>query len=107
MTSVYRRLAPELLGPPSENWYLVEAPISALFAASRRFGPVAHCSYAWERQYSSNSFVAYLSTRSDHLSLSKEHRDTLLSEVELALPNEVNAAWATDLYVARVSPDRG
>jgi hypothetical protein len=97
----------ELLGPPSENWYLPEGPVSALFAASRCFEPVAHRSYAWRRQYSSNSFAAYLGTRSDHLSLSKERRDALLSEAELALSNEVNARWATNLYVARVSTGRG
>jgi hypothetical protein len=107
MAPVYLRLAPEIWGPPAENWYLPEGPISALFAESRRFDEVARRSYAWERRYSSTSFAAYLGTRSDHLRLSKERRDALLSEVELALPDEVNARWATNLYVARVSAGCG
>jgi SAM-dependent methyltransferase len=107
MAPVYLRLAPEVWGPPAENWYLPEGPISALFAGSRRFEPATYRSYAWERQYSSHSFTAYLGTRSDHLRLSKERRDALLSEVESALPDEVNAGWATNLYVAGVRQNRG
>ena len=99
---VYVRFAPEIWGPPPENWYLPEGPISHLVAASGRFEQVNHRNYTWLRQYSSKSFAAYLGTRSDHLRLMKDHREALLSAVELALPNEVNAGWETNLYVAMV-----
>ena len=36
----------------------------------------------------------------------KNHREALLSAVELALPNEVNARWETNLYVALVRKRR-
>jgi SAM-dependent methyltransferase len=107
MAPVYRRLAPEIWGPPAENWYLPEGPISALFTESGRFEQVAHRCYTRQRQYFSRSFTAYLGTRSDHLKLSKERRDALLSDVELALPDEVNARWTTNLYVAKVQKGRG
>jgi ubiquinone/menaquinone biosynthesis C-methylase UbiE len=103
---VYVRFAPEIWGPPAENWYLPEGPISHLVAASGRFEQVAHRNYTWLRQYSSKSFAAYLGTRSDHLRLMKDRREALLSAVELALPNEVNAGWETNLYVALVRKRR-
>jgi SAM-dependent methyltransferase len=99
---IYLRFAPENWGPPAENWYLPEGPISGLFAASGRFEQAVHRNYTWSRRYSSKSFAAYLGTRSDHLRLAKDRLEALLSEVELALPNDVNAAWETNLYVARV-----
>jgi len=99
---VYRRLAPELWGPPIENWYLPSGPISMTIAASGRFEPAAHRSYAWRRRYSSSGFAAYLGTRSDTLRLAKERRDGLLSEVEANLPRDVDADWVTNLYVAAV-----
>jgi len=99
---VYRRLAPELWGPPPENWYQPSGPISAQLAASGRFEPPAHRSYAWRRRYPSSGFAAYLGTRSDHLRLAKQRRDDLLSEVEANLPREVDADWVTNLYVAAV-----
>ena len=99
---VYLRLAPEIWGPPGENWYLPEGPIADLIAASGRFDEASHRNYAWTRQYSSKSFAAYLGTLSDHLRLAKDRREALLSEVELALPDEVSASWETNLYVARV-----
>jgi hypothetical protein len=34
--------------------------------------------------------------------LAKDRREVLLTEVELALPHEVNAGWETNLYVAAV-----
>ena len=97
---VYRRLAPELWGPPIENWYLPSGPISAQIAASGRFGPAVHRSYAWRRRYSPSGFAAYLGTRSDTLRLAKERRDSLLSEVEASLPPDVDADWVTNLYIA-------
>jgi SAM-dependent methyltransferase len=103
---VYLRLAPEIWGPPAENWYLPEGPISHLVAASGRFERPAHRNYTWGRQYSSETFAAYLGTRSDHLRLAKNRREALLSEVELALPNEVSARWETNLYVATVQSRR-
>jgi ubiquinone/menaquinone biosynthesis C-methylase UbiE len=99
---VYLRLAPEIWGPPAENWYLPEGPISHLIAASGRFEPAAHRNYIWARIYSSKSFAAYLGTLSDHLRLVKDRREALLSEVELALPDELNAGWETNLYLAAV-----
>jgi hypothetical protein len=99
---VYLQFAAEIWGPPGENWYLPEGPISDLIAESGRFEPVDHRNYTWVRQYSSKSFAAYLGTLSDHVLLPKDRREALLSEVELALPSEVNAAWETNLYVARV-----
>jgi len=104
---VYLRFAPEIWGPPLENWYLPEGPISHFLSASGRFEQAVHRNYTWARQYSSKSFAAYLGTRSDHLRLTKEQREALLSEVELALPTEVNAGWETNLYVARVRKGRG
>ena len=103
---VYVRLAPEIWGPPAENWYLPEGPISHLVAASGRFEQVSHRNYTWARQYSPQAFAAYLGTRSDHLRLMKDRREALLSAVELALPNEVNAGWETNLYVAMVRKRR-
>ena len=99
---VYLRLAPEIWGPPGENWYLPEGPIADLIAASGRFDEAAHRNYARTRQYSSKSFAAYLGTLSDHLRLAKDRREALLAEVELALPDEVGARWETNLYVAIV-----
>jgi SAM-dependent methyltransferase len=99
---VYLLLAPDIWGPPAENWYLPEGPISHLIAASGRFERAAHRNYIWARQYSSKSFAAYLGTLSDHLRLAKDRREVLLTEVELALPHEVNAGWETNLYVAAV-----
>jgi len=99
---VYLRFAPEIWGPPTENWYLPDGPISHLVAASGRFEQTTHRNYTWARQYSSESFAAYLGTRSDHLRLAKDRREALLSEVESALPHEVNAGWETNLYVATV-----
>ncbi len=103
---VYLRFAPEIWGPPAENWYLPQGPISHLIAASGRFEQAIHCNYKWARQYSAKSFAAYLGTRSDHLRLATDRREALLSEVELALPDEVNAAWETNLYVAMVGKRR-
>jgi ubiquinone/menaquinone biosynthesis C-methylase UbiE len=97
---VYLRFAPEIWGPPGENWYLPEGPISDLVAASGRFEPAAHRNYAWARQYSSKSFAAYLGTLSDHVRLAKDRREALLAAAELALPNELSAAWETNLYLA-------
>ncbi len=102
LAPVYQRLAPELWGPPPENWYLPSGPISGQLVASGRFAPATHRSYTWRRRYSSSGFAAYLGTRSDHLRLAKERRDDLLSEVEANLPGEVRTDWATNLYVAAV-----
>jgi SAM-dependent methyltransferase len=99
---VYRRLAPEIWGPPPENWYLPSGPVSGQLTASGHFRSVVHRSYAWRRRYSSSDFAAYLGTRSDHLGLTRERRDDLLSEVEANLPGEVDADWVTNLYVAAV-----
>jgi hypothetical protein len=38
--------------------------------------------------------------------LMKDRREVLLSEVELALPNEVNARWETNLYAVLVRKRR-
>ena len=99
---VYLRFAPEIWGPPAENWYLPQGPISHLIAASGCFDQAIHRNYKWARQYCAKSFAAYLGTRSDHLRLAKDRREALLSEVELALPDEVDADWETNLYVATV-----
>jgi SAM-dependent methyltransferase len=99
---VYRRLAPEMWGPPPENWYLPSGPVSGQLTASGHFRSVVHRSYAWRRRYSSSDFAAYLGTRSDHLRLTRERRDDLLSEVEANLPGEVDADWVTNLCVAAV-----
>jgi ubiquinone/menaquinone biosynthesis C-methylase UbiE len=103
---VYQRFAPEILGPPPENWYLPEGPISHLVEASGRFEQVTHRSYSWARQYFSQAFAAYLATRSDHVRLPKDRREALLAEVELALPSEVDAGWETNLYAAMVRKRR-
>jgi ubiquinone/menaquinone biosynthesis C-methylase UbiE len=99
---VYRRLAPEIWGPLPEDWYLPSGPISGQFVASGRFESAVHRSYAWRRKYSSTGFAAYLGTRSDHIRLTRERRDELLTEVEANLPEEVDAAWVTNLYIAAV-----
>jgi SAM-dependent methyltransferase len=99
---VYLRVAPGIWGPPGENWYLPEWPISDLVAASGRFEKVSHRNYKWARRYSSKAFAAYLGTLSDHLRFGKDRREALLSEVESTLPNEVSAEWETNLYVATV-----
>jgi SAM-dependent methyltransferase len=98
----YRRLAPELWGPPPENWYLPSGTVSGQLTAGGHFRSVIHRSYSWRRQYSSSGFASYLGTRSDHLGLTTERRDDLLSEVEANLPDEVQADWVTNLYVAAV-----
>jgi SAM-dependent methyltransferase len=97
---VYRQFAPELWGPPAENWYLPEGPIPGLFAASGAFGPVIHSRYAWRRRYWPKSFADYLGTRSDHLRLAAERRDLLLRAIASALGEDVNADWETNLYLA-------
>ncbi len=97
---VYLRLAPEMWGPPIENWYLPSGPISGQLTANGHFKLPVHRSYAWRRRYSSSAFAAYLGTRSDHLRLTRERRDHLLSEVEASLSGEVDADWVTNLYVA-------
>jgi SAM-dependent methyltransferase len=99
---VYRRLAPEIWGPLPEDWYLPSGPISGQFVASGRFESAVHRSYAWRRKYSPSGFAAYLGTRSDHFRLTRERRDELLTEVEANLPEEVDAAWVTNLYIAAV-----
>jgi hypothetical protein len=52
------------------------------------------------RRYTAASFAAYLGTRSDRLLLPETRRADLLSRVEAELPAEVEADWATNLYVA-------
>jgi SAM-dependent methyltransferase len=96
----YRRHAPELWTPPAENWYLPEGPIPAIVTASGLFGAVVHRFYAWRRSYTSRSLAAYQGTRSDHLKLPSEQRSALLATVEASLPEEVEADWVTNLYVA-------
>jgi SAM-dependent methyltransferase len=97
---VYRKYAPAIWGPPPESWYLPEGPIGGLFAASGFFEAAQHRSYAWSRRYSAQSFVAYLSTRSDHHVMSTEQRAAVLAEVEAALPQDVETDWVSNLYVA-------
>jgi SAM-dependent methyltransferase len=99
---VYRKFAPELWGPPSENWYLPEGPIPSLYVASGCFGNVTHRRYTWRRQYSPQSLADYLGTRSDHLRLTPERRDKLLSAVASRLSRDVNVGWETNLYLAPV-----
>ena len=55
---------------------------------------------SWSRRYSAQSFVAYLSTRSDHHVLPAEQRAAVLAEVEAALPQDVETDWVSNLYVA-------
>lgn len=100
----YARLAPELLGPPPEVWYLSSGPIRELMQASGRFGRVEHREYSWRQSYSAASFAAYLGTRSDHLLLPSDRRAELLADVQRALPAALDADWVTNLYVAPRAP---
>jgi hypothetical protein len=59
---LYARLAPDVWGPPAENWYLPDGPIAGWVAASGRFGAVVHRGYSWRRRYSANAFAGYLGT---------------------------------------------
>jgi SAM-dependent methyltransferase len=97
---IYAQLAPELPAQPPEAGYLPEGPIPDLIGSSGRFGRPEHRGYAWRRDYTAGSFAAYLGTRSDCLLLPEERRAELLSEIEAALPDTVEADWTTNLYVA-------
>jgi hypothetical protein len=99
---LYARLAPDVWGPPAENWYLPDGPIAGWVAASGRFGAVVHRGYSWRRRYSANAFAGYLGTRSDHLRLPTVRREALLASVEASLPPDVEADWVTNLYIAAV-----
>lgn len=101
----YRSLAPELYAPPAENWYLPEGPIAGLASASGYFTDVVHRGYSWRSRHSASSFAAYLGTRSDHLRLPTQRRENLLASIESSLPQELDADWVTNLYVATVRKD--
>ena len=98
----YASLAPEMWVPPPENWYLPEGPIPRLLTASGFFNDVVHRGYVWRRRYSAGSFAAYIGTRSDHLRLPTERRENLLASIEASLPEEIDADWVTNMYVAAV-----
>lgn len=93
-------LEPEMWAPPVENWYLPEGPIKRLVTASGHFVDVVRRGYSWRRRYSRSSFAAYLGTRSDHLRLPIDRRENLLASIEASLPQEIEADWVTNLYVA-------
>jgi SAM-dependent methyltransferase len=97
----YRLHAPEVWGPPVESWYLPEGPVPKLFDASGLFGPVTHRNYRWSRRFTPEPFCAYLGTRSDHVQLPADRRASLLSEIERALPGEIEVGWETNLYLAK------
>ena len=104
---IYRRWAPELWVAPGEAWYLPEGPIAGLFAASGLFAAVQHRAYRWTRLYTPQSFIAYLGTHSAHTRLPAERRSGLFAGIEAALTargGELVGEWATNLYVAQVSP---
>lgn len=104
---IYRQFAPELWGPPGEAWYLPEGPVAGLFAASGRFAGVQHCGYRWQRQYTPQSFIAYLGTHSAHTRLPAERRAALFAALEAVLTargGDLTVDWTTNLYVARVLP---
>jgi SAM-dependent methyltransferase len=98
----YKSLAPEMWAPPVENWYLPDGPIPKVVTASGYFSDVVRRGYSWRRRYSASSFAVYLGTRSDHLSLPIDRRESLLASIEASLPWEIDADWVTNLYVATV-----
>jgi SAM-dependent methyltransferase len=87
LAPIYDRLAPELenyavvLGNPAER---IESTIAAL-EASRRFEPAEQRRFEWARAYTTDEWVGFLATHSDHQALGQERLDALLTSVRAAI----------------------
>lgn len=102
--AAFDRHAPGAWGrPPVQAWYLPEGPVERLFAASGRFGPVAHRAYRWAWRIDGATFGKYLRTDSGYRGLEEPARfalfDALCAAVDAA--GGTDLAWETHLYLAR------
>ncbi|MDQ8729017.1 class I SAM-dependent methyltransferase [Bradyrhizobium sp. LHD-71] len=89
---------------PPERWYLPSGPIAQLFAESELFEPTVHASFAWNRLFTSSSYVAFLHTRSDHQMMEAVTREKLIADIAqeiVAHGDEFEMNYETHLYMAR------
>lgn len=99
---LYRRHAPELWAPAPESWYLPAGPVSALFAASGRFGPAIHRCHPWSWRHTAASFMAFLRSRSDFQVLPAARREPLIAALSELVSRRGNLeiGYETHLYMA-------
>lgn len=101
--AVYQIQAPELWGPPPEGWYLPTGPVSGLFTGSGLFATPVHHAFPWTWRHTTESFRAFLTSRSDVQLLPGPRREALiaaLSAVIEARGGELEIGYAAHLYMA-------
>jgi len=104
--AVFARLAPELAGPPAEDWYRPDGPLPELFAESGLFWPVSHRAYGWSVTRTGESLAEYLRTTSPYQRLEPERREAVLDALRQAvddLGGRFEHGWETHLHLARRS----
>lgn len=111
LDEVYDRIAPDLpTRGPGSTWTMSATDHAgetvAEIEASGLFGDVEVHDYTHHRRYSTDDYLALLSTQSDHRLLDDDHRRRLLDAVGAEIDQvggSVRLGYVTRLYLARSS----
>jgi SAM-dependent methyltransferase len=105
MAQIYARHNAEEQSRLAEVWYLPSGRASSLIANSGFFRPATHRSYAWQREYTSESYVALLQTLSSYQMMDAETREPLLADVARAVTaqgGKLELGYETHIYTAQL-----
>jgi SAM-dependent methyltransferase len=101
---IYAEFAPSLIGPPPENWYLPDGPITALWDASGCFTLPVHRSYPWSLTHTGSSYIDLLGTLSSHNLLAPSSRSKLFGAIREAVQEQggkLEMRYEAHLYIGR------